>query len=62
MKLKHFYYPQVMVKEEDRLAIVIENICRDVAIVPRGAFMRTPVGEVIKNKAFEGIIFVLRLN
>jgi len=45
----------VMVKEEDRLSIVVENICRDVAIVPRGAFMRTPVGEVIKNKAFEGL-------
>lgn len=43
-----------MVKEEDRLSIVVENICRDVAIVPRGAFMRTPIGEVIKNKAFEG--------
>lgn len=43
-----------MVKEEDRLAIVVENVCRDVSIVPRGAFLRTPVGEVIKNKAFEG--------
>lgn len=45
----------VMVKEEDRLAIVVENVCRDVSIVPRGAFLRTPVGEVIKNKAFEGL-------
>eukprot|EP00111_Clytia_hemisphaerica_P016181 TCONS_00047892-protein len=45
----------IIVKEEDRLAIVVENICRDVAIVPRGAFLRTPLGEVIKNKAFEGL-------
>ena len=45
---------QVLVKEEDRLAVVIDNICQDVAIVPRGAYLRTPLGEVMRNRMFDG--------
>jgi len=45
----------VLVKEEDRLAITIDNISQDVAIVPRGAYARTPLGEVRVNKTFEGL-------
>jgi len=47
--------PVILVKEEDRLAITIENILQDVAIVPRGAFIRTPLDEVIPNRTFEGL-------
>ena len=43
-----------LVKEEDRLAITIDNICQDVAVVPRGAYMRTPLGEVLVNRTFAG--------
>jgi len=45
----------IIVKEEDRLAITIDNICQDVAIVPRGAYLRTPLGEVLLNRTFEGL-------
>jgi len=45
----------IVVKEEERLAIVIENICRDVLIVPRGAYLRMPTGEVVQNRTFEGL-------
>ena len=49
-----FCHVQVLVKEEDRLAVVIDNICQDVAIVPRGAYLRTPLGEVMRNRMFDG--------
>ena len=49
-----FYCIQVLVKEEDRLAVVIDSICQDVAIVPRGAYLRTPLGEVMRNRMFDG--------
>jgi len=45
----------IMVKEEDRLAVVVDNICQDVAIVPRGAYLRTSLGEVQKNRMFDGL-------
>ena len=43
-----------MIKEEDRLAAVIAKIDEEVAIVPRGAYVRTPHGVVLKNRSFEG--------
>lgn len=46
---------EIEVKEEDRLAIVVENICRDVMIVPRGAYVRLPTGEVVQNRTFDGL-------
>ncbi|XP_077972759.1 radial spoke head protein 9 homolog [Styela clava] len=45
----------IHLKEEDRLAAVISSIDEDAAIVPRGAFVRTPLGEVHTNRSFEGL-------
>lgn len=42
-------------KEEDRLAAVITNIESDALIVPRGAFVLQPTGEVVKNRLFDGL-------
>jgi len=41
-------------KEQDRLAAVVSTIDNEVAVVPRGAFIKTPLGEVVQNKAFQG--------
>lgn len=48
-------------KEEERLAAVIARIDEEVATVPRGAYMRTPLNEVVANKSFQGNlkIFIL---
>lgn len=43
-----------MIKEEDRLASVITEIDEDVRIVPRGAFVKKPTGQVVPNRSFEG--------
>ncbi|XP_047132959.1 radial spoke head protein 9 homolog [Hydra vulgaris] len=43
------------IKEEDRLAVTVENIYHDVSVVPRGAFIRTSLGQVHKNKLFSGL-------
>ena len=45
---------QILIKEEDRLATVISTISHDVSVVPRGALIRTPTGEVRHNRMFEG--------
>lgn len=45
---------QIMIKEEDRLAAVVADIDEQVAIVPRGAFVKTPHGAVLQNRSFEG--------
>eukprot|EP00112_Aurelia_sp_Birch-Aquarium-sp1_P022412 Seg6308.2 transcript_id=Seg6308.2/GoldUCD/mRNA.D3Y31 product="Radial spoke head protein 9-like" protein_id=Seg6308.2/GoldUCD/D3Y31 len=45
----------VLVKEEDRLATIISAIDSEVAIVPRGAYIRAPTGEVLHNRMFEGL-------
>jgi radial spoke head protein 9 len=42
-------------KEEDRLAAVITDIDREVRIIPRGAFVRLPTGQVSQNKSFDGL-------
>ncbi|XP_014665626.1 PREDICTED: radial spoke head protein 9 homolog [Priapulus caudatus] len=42
-------------KEENRLASVIADIDDDAAIIPRGAYLRTPQGIVKPNKSFEGL-------
>jgi len=46
---------QITVKEEDRLSFVISEIEYDARVVPRGAFFRTPDGEVHSNRDFEGL-------
>ncbi|CAH1792347.1 unnamed protein product [Owenia fusiformis] len=45
----------IMIKEEDRLSAVIDDIDQDVFIVPRGAFTKTPTGKVFENRTFEGL-------
>jgi len=45
----------IMIKEEDRLSAVISRIDDDVRIVPRGAFIKTPTGQVYENRSFEGL-------
>ena len=41
-------------KEEDRLAAVVTRIDEDAAIFPQGAYLRTPLNQVILNKSFQG--------
>lgn len=45
---------QITIKEEDRLASVVSDIDHDVRIVPRGAFVKTPTGQIFGNRSFEG--------
>ncbi|XP_054003782.1 radial spoke head protein 9 homolog isoform X2 [Hylaeus anthracinus] len=42
-------------KEEDRLAAVVELIREDAAVIPRGAWFKCPNGDVIENLGFEGL-------
>ncbi|XP_048153884.1 radial spoke head protein 9 homolog [Corvus hawaiiensis] len=44
-----------VIKEEARLIATIEQIDREVGIVPRGAFVKTPLGSVHENRHFEGL-------
>ena len=41
-------------KEEDRLAAVVASIDHEVAVVPHGAYIKTPLGGIRKNPSFEG--------
>ncbi|NP_001171789.1 radial spoke head 9 homolog-like [Saccoglossus kowalevskii] len=45
----------ITIKEEDRLASVISQVDEDVAIVPRGAYIKAPSGTVIRNRSFQGL-------
>ncbi|CAN8203521.1 unnamed protein product [Coccothraustes coccothraustes] len=47
-----------VIKEEARLIATIEQIDRAVGIVPRGAFVKTPLGSVHENRHFEGLSLV----
>ncbi|XP_035177636.1 radial spoke head protein 9 homolog isoform X4 [Oxyura jamaicensis] len=44
-----------VIKEEDRLIATIDQIDRAVGIIPRGAFVKTPLGSVHENRNFEGL-------
>ncbi|NXO15718.1 RSPH9 protein, partial [Oriolus oriolus] len=44
-----------VIKEEVRLIATIEQIDKAVGIVPRGAFVKTPLGSVHENRHFEGL-------
>lgn len=46
-------------KEEDRLSTVIASINYDVAIIPRGAYLRAATGDIYSNRSFEGIEDIL---
>ncbi len=41
-------------KEVDRLAATISKIDEDVGVVPKGAYLRTPLNEIIVNNSFTG--------
>ena len=45
-------------KEEDRLAAVVASIDYEVAVVPHGAYIKTPLGGIRKNPSFEGNEFL----
>ncbi|XP_019404143.1 PREDICTED: radial spoke head protein 9 homolog [Crocodylus porosus] len=45
----------LFIKEETRLVATIEQIDRAVGIIPRGAFVKTPLGPVHENRNFEGL-------
>ncbi|XP_061405870.1 radial spoke head protein 9 homolog [Lethenteron reissneri] len=51
----HVTDEEATVKEEDRLAATITAIEHEAAVVPRGAFMRTPLGRVQRNPTFQGL-------
>lgn len=36
------------------MAAVVARIDEEVAVVPRGAYMKTPLGDVVLNKSFQG--------
>ena len=42
-------------KEEDRLAAVVACIDHEVAVVPHGAYIKTPLGGVRQNRSFDGM-------
>ncbi|CAM4539063.1 unnamed protein product [Caretta caretta] len=44
-----------MIKEEIRLVATIDQIDKAVGIIPRGAFVKTPLGPVHENRNFEGL-------
>lgn len=44
----------VQIKEETRLVSVIDQIDKAVAVIPRGALIKTPFGPVHVNRTFEG--------
>eukprot|EP00800_Vazella_pourtalesii_P002033 TRINITY_DN11887_c0_g1_i1.p1 TRINITY_DN11887_c0_g1~~TRINITY_DN11887_c0_g1_i1.p1 ORF type:complete len:271 (+),score=57.25 TRINITY_DN11887_c0_g1_i1:98-910(+) len=46
---------KIELKEDDRLAAVVKMIEKECSVAPRGAFMKTPLGQVILNGSFEGL-------
>lgn len=42
-------------KEEDRLASIVEFINEDAFVVPRGALFKSPSGDIVDNPGFEGL-------
>lgn len=45
----------IEMKEEERLAAVVATIDEEVAVIPRGAYVKGPLGEVVTNKSFKGL-------
>ncbi|KAM8810150.1 radial spoke head protein 9 homolog [Eudromia elegans] len=46
---------ELVIKEEIRLVATIEQIDKAVGIIPRGSFVKTPLGPVHENRNFEGL-------
>ena len=57
-----YFYAQIEMKEEDRLAAVVASIDQEVAVVPHGAYIKTPLGGIRKNRSFEGINILTLIN
>lgn len=55
---EHLEEDVVLLKEEDRLSAVISQIEEEALIVPRGAYVLQPTGEVTKNRLFDGLTAV----
>ncbi len=47
---------QTLLREEERLAATLANIEQDALIIPRGAYILQPNGDVERNRTFEGQI------
>lgn len=47
---------QIQLKEEERLAAVVSKIDNEARIVPRGAYIKTPLGKVVTNRSWEGTV------
>lgn len=45
---------QTKVREESRLAVMVQQIDEEVSVVPRGAFIKSPHGLVQINRSFGG--------
>ncbi|XP_069464876.1 radial spoke head protein 9 homolog [Ambystoma mexicanum] len=45
----------VAVKEESRLIATIADIEKEAAVVPRGAYIKTPLGHIQRNRSFQGL-------
>jgi radial spoke head protein 9 len=45
---------QSLLREEERLAATLANIEQDALIIPRGAYVLQPNGDVERNRTFEG--------
>lgn len=41
-------------REEERLAAVVATIDEAVSVVPCGAYVKVPLGDVVTNKSFKG--------
>ena len=52
--IKIYHHLQIELKEEDRLAAVVAIIDEEVAVVPRGAYIKTPLDVITVNKSFKG--------
>jgi hypothetical protein len=57
----NFKFLKQLLKEEDRLAAAVQKIEQEAFIVPRGAFILQPTGEIVKNRLFEGILVRIKI-
>ncbi|KAF7666553.1 hypothetical protein LDENG_00101520 [Lucifuga dentata] len=46
---------EIKVNEEKRLAVTVHQIDEEVSVVPHGAFIKNPHGQMQKNRSFDGL-------
>lgn len=49
-----FFHFQKELKEEERVAGVVATIDEETAVVPQGAYVKGPLGDVTVNRSFQG--------